>query len=128
MKQIAFMTMVFLPATFVAVSERCFHKIANINMVRQGAFGMNVSEINPGSKPTLLNYVSTIIPLTAVTIWIVVAIQVKYQSDNPDEVTVWSRLTWPLTFARYLFVRAYCSFSNSRRRLSPSEKRMLAAV
>jgi len=111
MKQIAFLTMVFLPATFVA-----------------GAFGMNVSEINPGSKPTLLNYVSTIIPLTAVTIWIVVAIQVKYQSDNPDEVTVWSRLTWPLTFARYLFVRVRSSFSNSRRRLSPSERRMLSAV
>jgi hypothetical protein len=27
MKQIAFLTMVYLPATFVAVSEGCFRKI-----------------------------------------------------------------------------------------------------
>jgi len=97
-------------------------------MVRQGVFGMNVREINPGTNGTLPDYAATIIPLTAATIWIVVAIQVKYQSENPDEVTVWSRLTWPLTFARYLFVRVRSSFSNSRRRLSPSERRMLSAV
>jgi hypothetical protein len=64
---------------------------------------MNVREINPGTTATLPNYVATTVLLTAVTIWVVVAIQAKYQSNNPEEVTVWSRLTWPLTFARYLF-------------------------
>jgi hypothetical protein len=97
-------------------------------MVRQGIFGMNVKEINPGTTATLPYYAATIIPLTGATIWIVVAIQVKYQSDDPDEVTVWSQLTWPLTFAHYLFGRVYNSFSNSGRRLSPSENRMMAAV
>jgi hypothetical protein len=97
-------------------------------MVRQGIFGMNVREISPSTTATLTHYAATIILLTAATMWVVVAIQVKYQSDNPEEVTVWNQLTWPLTFARYLFMRAYNSFSNSRRRLSPSEKRMLSTV
>jgi len=103
MKQIAFLTMVFLPATWVA-----------------GIFGMNVKEINPGSLGTLPHYVATIIPLTAVTFWIVVAVQIKYLSDKPDDVSVWSQLWWPLTSAHQLLRRF------RRPRLSSKEKQMMA--
>ncbi|KAF9447468.1 hypothetical protein P691DRAFT_760751 [Macrolepiota fuliginosa MF-IS2] len=60
MKQIAYLTMIFLPASFVAT-----------------AFGMNVQEINNGSTPTLGHYFAAALPLTAVTIWIVVALQIQ---------------------------------------------------
>ncbi|KAF7760200.1 hypothetical protein Agabi119p4_10876 [Agaricus bisporus var. burnettii] len=66
MKQIAYLTMVFLPASFVAT-----------------AFGMNVSEINFGSTPSLSDYFATALPLTAVTIWIVVALQIQIE-DKPS--------------------------------------------
>ena len=95
-------------------------------MVRQTVFGMNVVETNPVTTATLPNCVATIALQTAVTIWVFVAIQLKYQSNNPEEVTVWSQSTWPLTFARYLFGRVHSSFPNStrRRRPSPSKKRL----
>ncbi|KAJ7243011.1 hypothetical protein C8J57DRAFT_1192045 [Mycena rebaudengoi] len=54
MKQIAYLTMVFLPASFTA-----------------SVFGMNVQEITPGTRGTLLYYIAFALPLTAVTIWII---------------------------------------------------------
>lgn len=62
MKQIAYLTMVFLPASFVAT-----------------AFGMNVTEINEGSVPSLGHYFAAALPLTAATIWIIVALQIQIQ-------------------------------------------------
>ncbi|TFK31606.1 hypothetical protein BDQ12DRAFT_707942 [Crucibulum laeve] len=115
MKQIAYLSMVFLPASFVAT-----------------AFGMNVVEINPGSGPTLSQYFATAIPLTAITIWIVVAFQIQIK-QSPAEVAVeindseteekvkrvttpepsnvralkklglWSRLGWPAVLFSALF-------------------------
>jgi hypothetical protein len=43
---------------------------------------MNVSEIND-SIPTLSNYLATALPLTAVTIWIVVALQIQIEDKSP---------------------------------------------
>jgi len=62
MKQIAYLTMFFLPASFVAT-----------------AFGMNIVEINPGpgTRPTLGQYFAIALPLTALTIWIIIAFQVQ---------------------------------------------------
>jgi len=84
MKQIAFLTMLFFPATFVA-----------------GVFGMNVQEFNPGTKGTLLHYVATVVPMTMITIWVVVAVQLKYLSK--DQVTVLSQLTWPWDSVRKFY-------------------------
>lgn len=76
MKQIAYLTMIFLPATFVA-----------------GVFGMNVIEINPEGKATLPHYVAVALPLTVFTAWIIVAFQGRhfYRDDAP----FWHRLAWP---------------------------------
>ncbi|KAJ4474023.1 hypothetical protein C8J55DRAFT_518737 [Lentinula edodes] len=53
MKQISYLTMIFLPASFVAA-----------------IFGMNVIEINPDSYGTVPHYLAAAIPLTFLTVWV----------------------------------------------------------
>ncbi|KAF4609856.1 hypothetical protein D9613_010436 [Agrocybe pediades] len=65
MKQIAYLTMAFMPASFVAA-----------------VFGMNVSEINPEGLMDLAHYVAVAIPLTIVTIWIIVAYQIQITESS----------------------------------------------
>uniref|UniRef100_A0A0W0F0A0 Uncharacterized protein n=1 Tax=Moniliophthora roreri TaxID=221103 RepID=A0A0W0F0A0_MONRR len=91
MKQISYLTMVFLPASFMAT-----------------VFGMNVQEINEDSRPRLYHYLSTAIPLTLVTIWIMMLLyrgSKRPPSTNatfirPTPPSVWYRiyswLLWPL--------------------------------
>ncbi|TFK29543.1 hypothetical protein FA15DRAFT_664090 [Coprinopsis marcescibilis] len=76
MKQIAYLTMIFLPSSFVAT-----------------VFGMNVTEINPGSGTSIPIYIAVAVPLTLFTAWVIVAFQSKY--IFPGEVPFWRRLTWP---------------------------------
>lgn len=114
MKQIAYLTMFFLPATFVA-----------------GIFGMNVGEINPGTKGTLLHFFAAVIPLTLITIWLIVAYQIQattprfkfdgdedegaeaegsekryglYDGTTPPRTLSWlTRLSWPVVLVSSLF-------------------------
>ncbi|KAH6910724.1 hypothetical protein BKA70DRAFT_1463926 [Coprinopsis sp. MPI-PUGE-AT-0042] len=76
MKQIAYLTMIFLPATFVA-----------------GVFGMNVTEINPEGTATLPHYIAVALPLTVFTAWVIVAFQSRYIFE--EEAPFWHRLAWP---------------------------------
>lgn len=101
LKQVAYLTMFFLPGTL----------IANI-------FGMNVGEINPGTLCTLPLYVSIVIPLTLVSIWGIVALQFNPRGDTErdpfgefdreklDELSVTrrtlERIGWPVIFVRNL--------------------------
>ena len=64
-------------------------------IVFQNAFGMNVVELNPqtGLFP-LVRFFEAAVPLTLVTIWIIVAFQNRFVLQN--EYTVWGRLLWPL--------------------------------
>ncbi|KAF7329843.1 hypothetical protein MKEN_00247700 [Mycena kentingensis (nom. inval.)] len=78
MKQIAYLSMVFLPASFVAA-----------------VFGMNVEEINPGTKGTWPHYFETALPLTLATIWGIMFLQGKYLLGR--ESTIWMRMLWPIT-------------------------------
>jgi len=105
MKQISYLTMVFLPAGLVA-----------------SIFGMNVNEINPGTAGTLPHYFAAAIPLTALTIWVLVAFQFnKRENYNEKKITgaapvetmrkkakrliasIWARLWWPVAFLFRLF-------------------------
>ncbi|KAF9261068.1 hypothetical protein L218DRAFT_931294 [Marasmius fiardii PR-910] len=64
MKQVSYLTMVFLPASFIAT-----------------VFGMNVKEIN-GSLASLSVYLATAIPLTAVTVWVMMILY--HSSKQPS--------------------------------------------
>ncbi|KAF8523159.1 hypothetical protein BU17DRAFT_86332 [Hysterangium stoloniferum] len=85
MKQIAYLTMVFLPASFVA-----------------SVFGMNIKEINDqqGTKGTLVHYVGTAISFTLATVWVVIALQGNWTYANGNEVGMLSRFSWPLLFVQ----------------------------
>ncbi|KAJ7512354.1 hypothetical protein B0H11DRAFT_1699283 [Mycena galericulata] len=90
MKQIAYLTMFFLPASFAA-----------------SVFGMNVKEISPDTHATIPDYLALTLPLTALTVWIIMTFQYrKGNSDNPvhdDDHTYnprWSRFSWPLVALR----------------------------
>ncbi|PPQ66789.1 hypothetical protein CVT24_008698 [Panaeolus cyanescens] len=77
MKQVAYLTMVFLPASFVA-----------------GVFGMNVEEINPGTFGTLPHYLAVALPLTLLTAWIIIAFQSTYLFEAETHFLL--RLGWPV--------------------------------
>ncbi|KII85915.1 hypothetical protein PLICRDRAFT_115548 [Plicaturopsis crispa FD-325 SS-3] len=100
MKQIAYLTMIFLPASFIA-----------------SAFGMNIKELeSDGALGTLAQYLSTAIPLTTFTMWIIVAFQgtdnVTKEDDRPRRPIInrlkriGRRLCWPLRWvADFLDIR-----------------------
>ncbi|KAJ2919747.1 hypothetical protein MD484_g751, partial [Candolleomyces efflorescens] len=92
MKQIAYLTMVFLPPSFVARS---------LSVVK-AVFGMNVFEISPGAHATIPLYIAIAVPLTVFTMWIVIAFRSKIVLSG--EVPFWMRLIWPLKkfHARYI--------------------------
>lgn len=114
MKQIAYLTMVFLPASFVAT-----------------AFGMNVNEINPGSGTKISIYVAVALPLTVFTAWIIIAFQSRYifkefEAPSPDEdgqvplgtdgrpkkITFIFRLAWPVVVVWQRFFKRQKKPSN----------------
>jgi len=80
MKQISYLTMIFLPASFAA-----------------SVFGMNVVEINPQegtARTNLSQYVALTLPLTLFTAWIIMAFQSKY--FFPKGTSLFKRLAWPI--------------------------------
>jgi len=77
MKQIAYLNMFFLPATFVT-----------------GVFGMNIYQINPSAIGSLAHFVEVTIPLTLLTIWIIMALQSK-QYFGQGDATIFPHLIWP---------------------------------
>jgi hypothetical protein len=57
---------------------------------------MNVREINPGTKGTVVHYVATAVSFTLATVFII-AFQRRH------ETTLWKRLAWPhMLFSRQL--------------------------
>ncbi|KAK0484497.1 hypothetical protein IW261DRAFT_1456929 [Armillaria novae-zelandiae] len=99
MKQIAYLTMIFLPSSFVAA-----------------IFGMNVGEISPGTKGTLPHYFEAALPLTFLTVWVVMAFQSKYLFDSGS--TFWMRLVWPWM----LFKQVFMNQDKEREREKEKEK------
>lgn len=69
-KQISYLTMAFVPSTFVAT-----------------AFGMNVKEINPESFAKLYQYVAAAVTFTAITVWIIVAYQIQIKEPEPSSAS-----------------------------------------
>jgi len=55
---------------------------------------MNVKELIPDTKGTLMNYLAFALPLTALTAWIVTSFQFK--SALPEGTSSPKRLAWPV--------------------------------
>ncbi|KAG2159248.1 uncharacterized protein EDB93DRAFT_1324706 [Suillus bovinus] len=103
MKQISYLTMIFLPASFTA-----------------SVFGMNVREINPGSLESIKRYVWVSFLLTLVTTWVVVAVQ-PYTKIHEDGAGVWRRAAWPVFFLSRIIIEYFKSFSIKGKKTSPQE-------
>jgi hypothetical protein len=64
---------------------------------------MNVKEITEDGQGTLPIYFETALPLTALTIWIVMAFQSKHLFRDGRTNTFWMRLAWPVILFRSVF-------------------------
>ncbi|KAH7912295.1 hypothetical protein BJ138DRAFT_1148795 [Hygrophoropsis aurantiaca] len=82
-KRISYLTMVFLPASLIA-----------------GVFGMNVKEIQDGSRGTLGEYAESTVVMTVLTAWIVVAVQTNSPLHASQNATFWQRIAWPVLYAQ----------------------------
>ncbi|TDL18741.1 hypothetical protein BD410DRAFT_792924 [Rickenella mellea] len=90
MKQISYLTMIFLPAGFAA-----------------GVFGMNVKEINgSGSLWTLPHYILTSVILTCLSVWVIVAFQQESRFHEDKTAGFWARLMWPFMYVSRSIVAA----------------------
>ena len=87
--QIAYLTMVFLPATFIAVCSPSYVPASPIDITK-GIFGMHVQGIDSG-RATLSQYFETTVALTGITVWILVALLNR-------EMSFWQRVGWPVYF------------------------------
>jgi len=84
---------------------------------------MNTKEINPGTLGTIPHYLATVIPMTAVTAWVLVAAQSKYLHEHPEEVSIWSRLAWPLEVPQRFIAKEM-----EKRRQRRERRQAMAAV
>ncbi|KAF7324872.1 hypothetical protein MKEN_00529300 [Mycena kentingensis (nom. inval.)] len=113
MKQISYLTMFFLPATFAAT-----------------VFGMNIQELTHDTSGTLVHYIYVAIPLTLVTIWIIVAFQHRNRDpqnlihDDSEESwwSFWHRFSWPILSIRRGFERS-ATLRSAKRSRSKSRSR-----
>lgn len=62
---------------------------------------MNVIELNSGGYTTLARFLEVMLPLTFVTIWIVVAFQSRLVLRD-EHGAVWKQLLWPLVYLNAL--------------------------
>jgi len=79
-KQISYLAMVFLPASYIAT-----------------VFGMNVVEINPNAHESLAHFAEASIALILLTAWLVIALR-KDNSLHPEGCHIARRLAWPVFF------------------------------
>jgi hypothetical protein len=63
---------------------------------------MNVKEINPGTKGTVPHYIATVVPLTLLSIWVIIAFQSKHFLQGQS---VWQRFLWPIMMVKRLFTK-----------------------
>jgi hypothetical protein len=80
MKQISYLTMIFLPASFVAA-----------------VFGMNVKEITDDATETISHYAMVSVTFTVLTAWLVVAFQ-SHSSFHEPGSGFFQRLSWPFSY------------------------------
>lgn len=86
MKQISYLTMIFLPASFSAA-----------------VYGMNISQMSEGGRGKLTDYIILSVLLTAASVWVLVALHNKLHHLDPN-ISFASRLQWPVqTLIKWIF-------------------------
>jgi hypothetical protein len=109
MKQIAYLSMIFLPPSLVAVRSFVVpNSIFTNHPLLQAILGMNVKEINgsddgEGPQGTLAIYFGTAVSLTVLTVWILMAVQSEHVFHGTNLIqksTFWERLAWPMFLFR----------------------------
>ncbi|KAF7366809.1 hypothetical protein MSAN_00939200 [Mycena sanguinolenta] len=99
MKQISYLTMVFLPASFA------------LDLIRpQSIFGMNIKLLADDTYGTLGHYCAFALPLTAVTMWTMWGLMASQQRkkdprhlvQDENYVPFWSKLSSPLKNIRWM--------------------------
>lgn len=63
---------------------------------------MNVKEINPQSNGTIPHYIATVVPLSLISIWVIVAFQSKNYMPGQS---MWTRFLWPIVLAKAFFTK-----------------------
>ncbi|KAE9410090.1 hypothetical protein BT96DRAFT_847881 [Gymnopus androsaceus JB14] len=87
MKQIAYLSMIFLPASFVAA-----------------VFGMNVKELSQDTKGSFPHYFAAALPLTVLTVWVVVSFNSRHLFKGTKiPITFWTRLAWPVFLVKSMY-------------------------
>jgi hypothetical protein len=71
---------------------------------------MNLSILSDGTHGTLAHYFIFAVPLTTVTIWLIMALQYRKKDPNhlihdDNYVPIWRKLSWPLIRLRKTFRR-----------------------
>jgi len=61
---------------------------------------MNVKEIAEGTRGTLGHYAAAAIPLTVATVWIIVALQGRWEKESGESMDFFHRVWWPYVFMR----------------------------
>ncbi|KAF7422453.1 hypothetical protein PC9H_010609 [Pleurotus ostreatus] len=106
MKQIAYLTMLFLPATFLAT-----------------VFGMNIQEVTDGGRQTAHHYITGTLILTSVTIWGIMAFQSAEWTEKPEEATILHRIFWPYLLVRRILGRGQREGDEEEKRLERLSER-----
>jgi hypothetical protein len=65
---------------------------------------MNIIELNPGGHFKLARFFETAVPLTLVTIWIIVAFQNRFILRD-DRGSIWMKFLWPFVALNTLLPR-----------------------
>jgi len=93
MKQIAYLSVVFLPPMLMTVNHSLYTSHRNNSFCfKKGVFGMNTKEIVPGSSGSIPLFVALTALLMIVTVWMLVAFRSRYLYGQPFA----RRLAWPV--------------------------------
>jgi hypothetical protein len=112
------MTMVFLPASFVAASicaDVDKRRYVNRDLL-QSLFGMNIRLFEDGTHGTMAQYLAVTVPLTAITIWIMVGL--RWQDSQDNEKPLVYQLGWPIRYSQQLTKRMTKRFIKRNKKMN----------
>jgi hypothetical protein len=106
MKQVAFLTMIFLPPSFLAVGHPNYSRTGDVLIgPSQAVFGMNINILDNGTSGSWRLYLVLTASLSALTIWVLLAYLPVL--SPPYAKRGWRRFLWPWAMVKVIF-RSCC--------------------